>query len=175
MEFLPPELDVSGGLPLANRPALREAVEGVEQGRYTGLAVAYLSRMGRDMRVLLEAWERIENAGGQVLAVREGIDSSTATGRLQRNLLAAIDAAQREQAAEGFERRNRVAVEQGIWKQRIVPIGYSRHPETRGLVPNTSTPAGVAAGLRPIDWLDSDDPRTVGPPSSEDAPQGLGG
>jgi hypothetical protein len=31
-----------------------------------------------------------------------------------------------------------------------------------------------AAG-RPIDWLDSDDPRTVGPPSSEDAPQGLGG
>lgn len=80
--MLSPELDVSGGLPLTARPALLEAVSGIEQGRYGGLAVAYLSRMGRDLRVMLEAWERIEQAGGRVLVVREGIDTSTAAGRL---------------------------------------------------------------------------------------------
>jgi len=67
VHLLPPELDVSEGLPLKRRPALHEAVVGVEEGRYGGLAVAYLSRMGRDLRVMLEAWERIERAGGRVL------------------------------------------------------------------------------------------------------------
>lgn len=136
VHMLPPELDVSGGLPLGKRPALLAAVEGVEQGRYGGLAVAYLSRMGRDMRVLLEAWERVEQAGGRVLAVREGIDSSTAAGRLQRNLLAAIDSNQREQAGEMFDRQVASATERGIWNKRQTPKGYDRDPETRRLVPN---------------------------------------
>lgn len=67
VHLLPPELDVSGGLPLVRRPALLEAVMGVESGRYGGLAVAYLSRMGRELRTMLEAWDRIEQAGGTVI------------------------------------------------------------------------------------------------------------
>lgn len=136
VHVLPPELDVSGGVELERRPALYEAVTGVEQGRYGGLVIAYMSRMGRDLRVLLEAWERIENAGGRVFTVREGIDSSTAAGRMQRNLLAAVDAGQREQAAENFEHQRRSSVERGIWKVRQAPRGYVRDPETRKLVPS---------------------------------------
>lgn len=145
VHLLPPELDVSGGLPLEQRPALYEAVLGVENGSYNGLVVAYLSRMGRDMRVLLEAWERIENAGGQVLAVREGIDTSTPAGRLHRNLLAAIDSNQREQASEAFEQQVKSATERGIWKSRQAPKGYSRDPDTRRLVPNADAQLVVQA------------------------------
>ena len=135
VHLLPPELDVSGGLPLERRPALFEAVVGVEEGRYGGLAVAYLSRMGRDLRVMLEAWERIERAGGRVLVVREGIDTSTAAGRLQRDLLAAIDANLREQAGEMFERRRQVSAEAGVWKSPV-PVGYLKDPQTRRLIPD---------------------------------------
>lgn len=136
VHVLPPELDVSGGLPLDQRPALREAVEGIEQGRFGGLAVAYLSRMGRDLRVMLEAWERIELAGGRVLVARENIDSSTPSGRMQRNILAAIDQQQREEASAAFEQRCEQATAAGIWQRRQTPRGYDRDPETRRLTPS---------------------------------------
>lgn len=143
VHMLPPELDVSGGRPLAQRPGLLEAVQGVESGRYGGLAVAYLSRMGRELRTMLEAWDRIEQAGGRVLVVREQIDTGTPAGRLHRNLLAAIDVSQREQAAELFDERRRVATEQGIWKQRQTPLGYVRDPATRRLVIDPATAGRV--------------------------------
>ncbi|MDQ3729557.1 MAG: hypothetical protein M3355_08205, partial [Actinomycetota bacterium] len=40
LEILPPELDISGGLPLEKRPSLRLAVDGVEAGTYAGIIVA---------------------------------------------------------------------------------------------------------------------------------------
>src|SRR3954468_11333557 len=49
LDVLPSAPDVSGGLPLEQRPALRAAVEGVESGRYSGVVVAYQSRLGRDV------------------------------------------------------------------------------------------------------------------------------
>lgn len=148
VHMLPPELDVSGGRPLTGRPGLLEAVVGVETGRFGGLAVAYLSRMGRELRTMLEAWDRIEHAGGRVLVVREQIDTGTPAGRLHRNLLAAIDVSQREQAAEAFEERRRVATEQGIWKQPQTPVGYRRDPVTRRLVPDPATSSMVRRAFR---------------------------
>jgi hypothetical protein len=38
--LLPPELDVSGGLALEDRPSLMAAVEGVERGEYDGVMCA---------------------------------------------------------------------------------------------------------------------------------------
>lgn len=77
---LPPELDVSGGLPIEQRPSLLAAIEGVERGEYAGIMVSYLSRFGRSIREQLRAWDRVEAAGGRVIVVREQIDSSTAAG-----------------------------------------------------------------------------------------------
>ena len=87
LELLPPEMDVSGGWALEDRPSLLAAVEGVERGEYDGVIVAYLSRLGRSVREQLRAWDRVEAAGGKIICAQEGIDTSTPGGRFQRTVM----------------------------------------------------------------------------------------
>lgn len=134
VEMLPPELDGKGSDP--TRPIFREAIEGVKAGRYSGIVTAYLSRAGRGLRLMLDMWDEVEAAGGVAYSARENIDASTPSGRLQRNLLAAIAQHELEERREGFEMARRGAVESGVWQRRQLPLGYARDPETRGLVPD---------------------------------------
>ena len=66
------ELDVSGGTPLAKRPGLRRAVELVEAGEADVVVVAYFDRLVRSLTVQAEVVERVERAGGAILAVDVG-------------------------------------------------------------------------------------------------------
>lgn len=134
VEFLPPELDQKGTD--AGRVIFRQAVEGVKAGRYSGLVVAYLSRAGRDLRLMLDLWDEVESAGGTFYSARENIDASTPNGKLQRNIRASIDQHELEERRDGFERATKGAVERGIWQRRQTPRGYDRDPETRRLIPN---------------------------------------
>ena len=131
VEVLPAELNVSGGLPIEERPSLLAAIEGVERGVYAGIVVAYLSRLGRSVAEQLRTWSRVEAAGGEIVSIKEGIDTSTASGRLHRNLLISIDAHEREQHAERFDERRRYATEAGIWQRRQCPRGYRKGKDRR--------------------------------------------
>lgn len=133
--MLPAELDASGGDD--TRPILTEAVEAIEAGQYRGLIVAYLSRASRSVRHLLELWDRIEKAGGQVVAVSENIDTSTPAGRLTRTMLAAIAEHELDLHRDRFEELRASATERGIWQRRQTPLGYDRDPDTRKLTPNS--------------------------------------
>lgn len=134
VEILDAELDAKGSN--SSRPVFREAVEGVKSGRFAGVVVAYQSRAGRDMRLMLDLWEEIETAGGIFYSARENVDGSTPAGRLHRNLLASIHQHELEERREGFERQRRSAVERGIWQRRQTPTGYGKDSETRKLVPD---------------------------------------
>lgn len=136
LHVLAPELDVSGGLPLEQRPSLLAAIEGVERGQYDAIVVAYLSRLGRNVREQLRAWDRVEAAGGRIIVVREGIDTSTPTGRLQRTIMLGIAEHEREQHAERFENLREWATMAGVWQRRQTPLGYTRDPTTRKLAPD---------------------------------------
>lgn len=144
--MLTPELDASGGD--NTRPILTEAVEAIEAGQYRGLIVAYLSRASRSVRHLLELWDRIETAGGQVIAVSENIDTSTPAGRLTRTMLAAIAEHELDLHRERFEDLRASATERGIWQRRQTPLGYSRDPDTRKLTPDKNAKRVKAAFKR---------------------------
>lgn len=148
VRMLPPELDVSGGLPLKHRPSLLKAVEGVEGGKYAGIIVAYLSRLGRNVREQLQVWDRVEAAGGRIVVVRERIDTSTPSGRYIRTILAANDERELEEYTERFERLREWATAAGIWQRRQTPRGYSKDPATRKLVPNDCAEQTREAFLR---------------------------
>jgi DNA invertase Pin-like site-specific DNA recombinase len=62
------ELDVSGGKPLAERPGLSAAVIAIETGRADVVAAAYFDRLFRSL-TQGDVVERVERAGGQVLAI----------------------------------------------------------------------------------------------------------
>jgi site-specific DNA recombinase len=136
VRMLAPELDVSGGLPINDRPSLRDAVEGVEQSKYGGIIVAYLSRLGRNVREQLQVWDRVEAAGGRIIVVRERIDTSTPSGRYIRTILAANDERELEEYTERFERLREWATAVGVWQQPQTPRGYRKDPVTRKLVPD---------------------------------------
>lgn len=136
LDVLPPELDVSGGNELTGRPSLTRAIEGVEAGEFDGVIVAYLSRLSRKVRVQLEVWDRIEDAGGRVVSVGDNIDTSTPQGRFQRNVLASVAEMERDLHTDRFARLRKSATEAGVWQRRQTPLGYLRDPVTRRLVPD---------------------------------------
>ncbi len=124
--YLPAELNVSGGLTLTQRPALLAAVQGVEAGTYRGILVAYQSRLAREPRVEEEIHARVEAAGGSVQFATGSIDGATVDGRLQRRLLGAFNAAERERHVERFEELRESATRAGVWQRRQTPTGYRK-------------------------------------------------
>jgi DNA invertase Pin-like site-specific DNA recombinase len=136
LHALPSELDVSGGLPLDQRPSLSAAVEGVEAGKYAGIVVAYQSRLGRDTEHEEAVWRRVEAAGGRIIMALDGLDTTTVDGKMVRRIRSAINHAERDRHVEKFANLREWATEAGIWQARQTPRGYSKDPETRKLVPN---------------------------------------
>lgn len=135
VEILEPELSVSGGKPIDERPSLLRAIEGVEAGEYDGIVVAYLSRLTRS-RSGLEIWDRVEAAGGHVHSAQENLDTSTPSGRFIRDIHLANAVREREEHVDRFQARRVAATRAGIWQRRQTPIGYRRDPGTRRLVPD---------------------------------------
>jgi DNA invertase Pin-like site-specific DNA recombinase len=138
VEMLPPELDVSGGK--VSRPVLDSAIARIESGEAEGVIVSQIDRLSRmQMASALGVIERIESAGGQVVAVAENVDPTTPEGRMARNMFLSLAAMQRERNAESIAQAKERAVRLGIWPTNTVPFGYVKGPDRR-LVPGDTEP-----------------------------------
>lgn len=123
VEMLPPELDVSGGK--RSRPVLDAAIHRIEDGQVKGIIVSQIDRLSRmQMTSALTVIERIERAGGQVVAVAENVDPTTPEGRMARNMFLSLAAMQRERHAEQIAQAKERAVRHGIWPMSRIPPGY---------------------------------------------------
>lgn len=121
--FMEPELSISGGKAIEDRPSLTAAVEGVESGLYTGIVVAYLSRLSRS-RSGQAIWDRVEAAGGTIHCAKESLDTSTPNGRFIRDIHLANATREREEHMDDFADRRAKTVQNGVWRQRQLPRGY---------------------------------------------------
>ena len=130
-----PELDVSGGTPLAKREGLRTAVERVEAGEAQVVVAAYFDRLCRSLKVQGELIERVEAGGGQVLAVDVGQVTNGSAGQwLSGTLLGAVNEYQRRTTTERTAGAQARAVARGATPWARVPLGYDRSNGT--LSPN---------------------------------------
>ncbi len=116
------DTDRSGGK--MSRPAFDRAVQGVLEGKYGGIAVARLSRFARTVREALELIERIEAAGGTVIAVDVKLDTSTAIGRAILTVLLAFSTLEREQAVEQAGLTAELKLSRGESLGGKAPCGY---------------------------------------------------
>jgi DNA invertase Pin-like site-specific DNA recombinase len=130
-----PEVDVSGGTPLEKRGGLRTAVERVEAGEAQVVVAAYFDRLCRSLKVQGELIERVEAAGGQVLAVDVGQVTNGSAGQwLSGTLLGAVNEYQRRTTTERTAGAQARAVARGATPWARVPLGYDRSNGT--LTPN---------------------------------------
>ncbi|MGO8906614.1 MAG: recombinase family protein [Solirubrobacteraceae bacterium] len=142
------ELDVSGGTPLENRAGLRSAIEAVEDGRAQVICAAYFDRLCRSLKVQGELIERVERAGGQVLAVDVGQVTNGSAGQwLSGTMLGAVAEYQRRTTAERTVEAQRRAVNRGVPPLATIPPGYRRGPDGRLVVEPREAPI-VAEAFR---------------------------
>lgn len=131
------DLDMSGAR--RDRPGLAAAIERVETKQTEGVVVAKLDRLARSLPVALDAINRIEEAGGQLVSIDEGIDPSTVNGRMQRGLLLLLAEWYRDQITESWAIARERAIRRGVPVMSTVPTGYQRGPGGR-LTPDEWAP-----------------------------------
>lgn len=121
------DLDQSGAS--QERPGLTEALRRVETKAVDGIVVAKLDRFARSLTVALDAVHRIDQAGGTVVSVGEGIDPSTPAGKMLQRLLLVFAEWQLDQVRENWREARRRAVERGVHVASATPTGYRRRED----------------------------------------------
>ena len=81
---------------LDNRPQLDKLREAMKRGEVDIILVTKVDRLGRSIQMILRFWQDAEALGVRVRAHDQGIDTSTAAGRFQRDMLAALAEFERE-------------------------------------------------------------------------------
>ena len=121
------ERAVSGGADLGDRPELSRALAALESGEADVIMAAYFDRFFRSLAVQAQVIERVERAGGELLALDHGrLTNGTAAERLQANVFGAVAQFYREQGAEKSRAGQAAAVARGAVPWARVPLGYRR-------------------------------------------------
>lgn len=128
------DLDVSGAK--RERAGLDAAIGRVEHRQTGGIVVSKLDRLARSIAVGFDTIERIEDAGGSLVAVEEGLDPSTPNGQLLRGLLLLMAAWYREQVRASWAEARGRAVARGAYVSPTVPTGYRRSRKGGPLEPD---------------------------------------
>lgn len=113
------------------RPGFQRCLSMIEAGEVDGMAVASLDRFARSSHDAALALRRIEDAGGTLISVRDGLDTSTPIGRFARTLMLAIAELELERIRENWQVATRRAVARGVHISGRVPFGYRRGEDGR--------------------------------------------
>jgi site-specific DNA recombinase len=114
-----------------DRPAFQEALAAVERGEAEGLIVAKLDRFARSVAGAARSLERLEAAGGTLVAVDLGLDTSTPAGRLMRNVLLALGEFELDRIRESWATARDSAIGRGIHICKTPAAGYQRGEDGR--------------------------------------------
>ena len=134
------------GRAMSKRPAFRDALAKVEADSATLVAYS-LSRIARSTGDCIRIAARINDAGGDIVSIKEQIDTSSAIGKLFFTMLAAMAQFESDQLSE----RMKDVAEDAYRTARVCgrpPFGYGKVPGTSYLIPDKRE----QAILRLINW-----------------------
>lgn len=138
---------ISGGKDVHQRPGLAAAVAAVEQGVASTVLVAKTDRVARGLRTLLAVLDRVERAGGSVVSVDGTIDTSTAAGRFQTQIMGSVSELERALISDRTKAALAVKKAQGVRIGR--PAGLPAEVVARIVTAKTggASLSGIAAEL----------------------------
>src|SRR4051812_44464705 len=120
----------------------RHWLEDAEAGAFTVVLVYRLDRLGRSLKTLLAAHERLDAAGVAIRSGTEPFDTASPIGRFLFSLLGSMAELERATIAERTTRgRDRVARE-GKYTGGVMPVGYDLG-EGRRLIPSSRIVPGL--------------------------------
>src|SRR5215218_3337355 len=119
------DLDVSGSTPAADRDLERLIVK-VERGEAEGIITSYLDRFGRDLISSAVTLKRITDAGGRLVCVGDGFDSTSPGSELMFHLRMSIAQDYLNRVRANFLAAQNGAVKYGYYLACRPPFGYRR-------------------------------------------------
>jgi site-specific DNA recombinase len=126
---------VSGTVPLTERPAGGRLLADAAEGRFGAVLVYRLDRLGRNLRALLDAHDRLDRLGIAIRSTTEPFDTATPIGQFLFQLLGSLAELEKSTIIERTTLgRDRVA-RAGKWTNGSVPFGYDLDDAGR-LVPS---------------------------------------
>lgn len=152
------------------RPGFQRALEAIERGEADGLAAARLDRFARSVVDGRRALQRLRDAGGSLVLVAEGLDTTTPMGKAMFTILLAFAELEVDRIREGWQVARGRAVERGVHAARA-PFGYRRDeagrlepdPASRKIALEVFRRRGEGASWREIcTYLDDVAPRASG-------------
>ena len=108
----------------ARRPALDSLMTKIKAGDVDVVVVTKLDRIGRSMRHLAALLGDLDDLGVRLVSVSEAFDSTTAAGRLQRNMLASFAEFEREQIRDRLHTGRDAVLRRGKYVATHAPFGY---------------------------------------------------
>jgi site-specific DNA recombinase len=120
---------VSGTVALHDREGGARLLADASGGRFSRVVVYRLDRLGRSLRVLLDAYHCLDGLGVALVSATEPFDTTSPIGRFVFQLLGSIAELEKETIVERMTLgRDRVA-RAGKWLGGPVPYGYAVTPE----------------------------------------------
>lgn len=124
------ETNVSGNRSWRER-GIGSALEAVEQGRASGIIVAWQDRLSRENGLATaEVWDALDRAGARLVCAAEGLDTATGDHELQFAIKAAIARDVWKRRRADWERTRQNAIERGV-QPGPAPCGYRRGDDGR--------------------------------------------
>ena len=119
---------VSGTVALHERPGGQRLLADAREGKFGAVLVYRLDRLGRSLLVIVDAHDRLQEAGVALRSATEPIDTSTPSGRLIFQMLASFAEYERASIRERTQAGQRRAYRNGRHGGAI-PYGYDIAPD----------------------------------------------
>ncbi len=115
---------VSGTIPIHERPFGSQMMADARAHKFKVVLVWRLDRFARRLKVLLDAYEALDELGIAVRSMTEPIDTSTAIGRLLMQILGSFAEFERESILERSALGRQRALREGRWVGGLTAYGY---------------------------------------------------
>jgi site-specific DNA recombinase len=108
------------------RPAMERLLADARAGRFDVAVFPSIDRAGRSVRDVIEIDRALRAAGVDTVFLREGVDTSTPTGELFRNIMASLAEFEGRVIYERLSKGKRKKASEGGYTGGWVPYGYRR-------------------------------------------------
>ncbi len=121
-----------GGLSGGNleRPALKELMTDIDEGRIDQIVVYKIDRLTRSLSDFAKLVDRLDQQDASFVSVTQSFNTATSMGRLTLNVLLSFAQFEREVTAERIRDKIAASKKKGMWMGGTVPLGYEPNGRT---------------------------------------------